>query len=278
MAYEGINKSQVNKLKNKLSKVKVKSGFVGEKLLKDIVDEAFTGSGNEHKLDDAWNGSQSLSDRQLLAEIYLLSRDDYYNNLKESFNIWKSVFTDLGYTDYDNPFMYFLENFKYTKPLDSVCCRNLVNSYASGVVSSEDLKNPETFVYNPYLYEKGVDTAAYLNLYKHLTGSTLDGIAANMNSALSRTDITPEMAKNSILFGTFDANENTNPLAPMNSVKKLLDKYGKGTEVVDRSKVSKVDDSDGDEDAVSKFVKAFDKLSDTDKAALFAELKTKLGS
>lgn len=276
MAYEGTNKSQVEKLKKQLSKVKVKSGLVGEKLLTDIVDEALTGKGNEYKLDDAWNGAQSLSDRQILAEIYLLSRDDYYNNLKESLNIWKSVFTDLGYTDYDNPFMYFLNNFKYNKPLDSVCCRNLVNSYASGVVSGEDLKNPETFVYNPFLYEKGVDTAAYLNLYKHLTGSTLEGIAANMNSALNRTDITPEKAKNLIIFGTFDAKENISPLVPMNSVKKLLDKYGKGTEVVDRSKVSKIDD--GDEDAVSKFVKAFDKLSDTDKAALFAELKTKLGS
>lgn len=273
MAYEGVNKNQVNKLKKQLSKVKTKSGFVGEKTLAEIVDEALTGRGNEEKLDDAWNGAQSLNDRQLLAQIYLLSRDDYYNNIKDSESIWTSVFVDLGFNKFENPFMQFLEDFNYTGPLDKEGCRKLCNAYADGVVSDTDLKNKNSFVYNPSLYEKGVDVTTYLDLNKQLSNSSVaETIAKNISEDAGR-EVTPEQARNLILFGTYDATPNRSPIIPIRSVKAALEKYGKGISS-DRS-VRKT--SAEDDDVTSELIRSIGRLSDADREYLFRELVNKFG-
>lgn len=223
MAYEGKNKEKVEQLKSLLS----------DESFKEVVDAALTGRGNETQLDTIFDKA-SISDREKLAEIYLLSRDEYTDKLTEATPYLVKIFSQLGFNTYDNPIMAWLDNYfslpaNKSEQLPAEAVRALNNLYAQKAISPDILQGKngtDSLLYNKYLWDMHEDDINfYLALDKKLSNANTIK-ALNLEAIPGFADATPEQVKSLLLFGTKDGKANFSPLVPVGNIKEALEKLG----------------------------------------------------
>ncbi len=276
MPYEGKNKKQIEKLKSSLK----------DRKLKALVDDALTGQGNEYKLDSAWELADA-NDRPILSEIYLTSRDDYYDKLKPAMDIWKNIFNSLGFDTAENPFIKFLDNyFKVDghESLDTRQVRNLNNMYASGDLSFEDIEGSgkektQTLFYNPELYNMDESSVAmYIRLYNQLSNPELlkriypqlKAKWPSLPDEIKDSDLTK--IRNQIIVAK-DDRPDVGPLVPKRKINDILSNLdlGSKTNKETTTRTAKKDDSVDILDKIKE-------LSAADRENLFKNLKAEFQS